>query len=58
LFTAVASAPKVPLVSYFFARGFGERNDMFQPDRIHPSVAAQQLDNVWPSLEPLLGKAR
>jgi acyl-CoA thioesterase-1 len=33
---------------------------MFQPDRIHPSVAAQPqlLDNIWPSLEPLLGKAR
>jgi acyl-CoA thioesterase-1 len=59
LFSAVASAHKVPLVSYFFD-GFGERNDMFQPDRIHPSVAAQPqlLDNVWPSLEPLLGKPR
>jgi acyl-CoA thioesterase-1 len=29
---------------------------MFQPDRIHPLAAAQakMLDNVWPSLAPLL----
>lgn len=59
LFTTVASTRKVPLVSYFF-EGFGERNEMFQPDRIHPSAAAQPrlLDNVWPYLEPLLGKSR
>jgi acyl-CoA thioesterase-1 len=59
LFTSVASTRKVPLVPFFF-EGFGERNEMFQPDRIHPSVAAQAklLDNVWPHLEPLLGKSR
>ena len=32
---------------------------MFQPDRIHPTAAAQPklLDNVWPALQPLLGAA-
>jgi acyl-CoA thioesterase-1 len=59
LFAAVATARKVPLLPYFFD-GFGERNDMFQPDRIHPTATAQPtlLDNVWPRLEPLLGKPR
>ncbi len=59
LFVEVSHAHKVPAVPYFFA-GFGERNDMFQPDRIHPAVAAQAmlLDNVWPTLVPLLGKGR
>ena len=35
----------------FFFEGFGERNEMFQPDRIHPTAAAQPLllDNVWPA---------
>ena len=56
---AVAAARKVPLVPFFY-EGFGERLDLFQPDRIHPAVAAQPLllDNVWPKLAPLLGKPR
>ena len=43
------------LVPFFF-EGFGDRNELFQPDRIHPSVAAQPLllDNLWPALAPLL----
>ena len=59
LFGTVAAARKVALVPFFFD-GFGERNDLFQPDRIHPTAAAQPLllDNVWPRLEPLLGKPR
>ena len=57
LFTAVAASQKAPLVPYFFA-GFGENTDLFQPDHIHPAAAAQHtlLDNVWPTLKPLLGK--
>ena len=59
LFSAVASARKVPLVPFFF-EGFGERNELFQPDRIHPTLAAQHLlvDNVWPALLPLLGSPK
>jgi acyl-CoA thioesterase-1 len=59
LFADVAKRRNVALVPYFFA-GFGESNEMFQPDRIHPTVAAQPklLDNVWPALRPLLGKSR
>jgi acyl-CoA thioesterase-1 len=54
-FTAVARERKAALVPFIFD-GFGEKTDMFQPDRIHPTAAAQQaiLDNVWPQLAPLL----
>jgi len=57
LFAGIAAARKVPLVPYFFD-GFGERNELFQPDRIHPTAAAQPLllDTVWPKLQPLLHK--
>ena len=59
LYMAVSNAHKVPLVPYFFD-GVGEHNELFQPDRIHPTAAAQPrlLDNVWPVLLPLLGKPR
>jgi len=55
LFAEVARAHRTALVPFFF-EGFGDRNELFQPDRIHPSVAAQPLllDNVWPALVPLL----
>ncbi len=59
LFASVARAGKAPLVPFFF-EGFGERSDLFQPDRIHPTAAAQPLlvDNVWPALLPLLDSRR
>ncbi|MFO1325082.1 MAG: arylesterase [Burkholderiales bacterium] len=55
LFADVAKTRKVPLVPSAFA-GFGEDLAYFQPDRIHPTAAAQPrlLDNVWPALSPLL----
>jgi acyl-CoA thioesterase-1 len=55
----VAQKFKVPLVPFLF-EGFGETNEWFQPDRIHPTLNAQPrvLDNVWPSLKPLLDKRR
>ena len=55
LFADVAKAQKVPLVPFIF-EGFGERNEMFQSDRVHPTVAAQPmlLDNVWRVLQPML----
>ncbi|MFO1412354.1 MAG: arylesterase [Burkholderiales bacterium] len=56
-FAEVAKARKVPLVPSFFA-GFGDDLSYFQPDRIHPTAAAQEklLANVWPALQPLLAK--
>jgi len=59
LFAGVAKSHKTPLVP-FFLEGFGDRNELFQADRIHPTAAAQPLllDNVWPVLRPLLGPPR
>jgi acyl-CoA thioesterase-1 len=35
--------------------GLEDRRDLFQPDQLHPTAAAQPriLDNVYPSIEPL-----
>jgi acyl-CoA thioesterase I len=59
LYADVAKAHRAPLVPFFF-EGFGEKTELFQADRIHPTAAAQPLllDNVWPQLRPLLGKPR
>jgi acyl-CoA thioesterase-1 len=42
----------------FLLEGFGDRAELFQPDRIHPTEAAQEivLKNVWRALAPLLRK--
>jgi acyl-CoA thioesterase I len=57
LFGDVAKERKAALVPYVF-EGFGDDLSQFQPDRIHPTAAAQTkiLDNVWPTLVPLLRK--
>jgi acyl-CoA thioesterase I len=57
LFGDVAKERKAALVPYVF-EGFGDDLSQFQPDRIHPTAAAQAriLDNVWPTLVPLLKK--
>lgn len=57
-FATVALAEKTALVPFFLA-GLADAPDSerwFQSDRIHPTVEAQprMLDNVWPTLEPLL----
>jgi acyl-CoA thioesterase-1 len=59
LYGDVAKSNRVPLVPFLF-EGFGESDEWFQPDRVHPTAAAQQklLDNVWPVLSPLLAKSR
>ncbi|HEX3632889.1 MAG TPA: arylesterase [Casimicrobiaceae bacterium] len=56
IYAEVARARKAALVPFLF-EGFAEDDAMFQPDRIHPLASAQakMLDNVWPSLAPLLG---
>jgi acyl-CoA thioesterase-1 len=45
----------VPLVPFLLS-GIEDKPEMFQPDQIHPSQAAQSvlLDNVWPVLKPVL----
>jgi acyl-CoA thioesterase-1 len=55
IFVEIARAHKVALVPHLF-ESFGEKLEYFQPDRIHPNAEAQPmiLDNVWPTLKPLL----
>jgi acyl-CoA thioesterase-1 len=42
----------------FMMEGFGDKAELFQPDRLHPTEAAQPavLKNVWAALAPLLRK--
>jgi acyl-CoA thioesterase I len=46
----------VPLVPFLLA-GLADKPELFQADQIHPTQQAQPLllDNVWPTLKPLLG---
>jgi len=59
IFGDVARARKTALVASLF-EGFGERNEMFQSDRIHPVAAAQatMLDTVWKALQPMLARPK
>jgi acyl-CoA thioesterase-1 len=57
-YAQVARQTKAALVPFFLA-GLADDPDplrWFQPDRIHPTEAAQprMLDNVWPALQALL----
>lgn len=56
-YAELAKRTRSALVPYLLD-GFSENSELFQPDRIHPSIAAQpaMLNNVWPALAPLLGK--
>ena len=55
MFETTSKRYQTALTPFFFA-GFADRYELFQPDRIHPTAAAQirLLDNVWPALRPLL----
>lgn len=57
MYSRLARENKTALVP-FFLEGIATREDMFQPDRIHPLAVAHpiMLDNVWPALKPLLLK--
>lgn len=55
LYTQMAQQYKVPLVPFLLA-GIENNRALFQADQIHPNEQAQSalLDNVWPTLKPLL----
>lgn len=59
VFATVARAEKVPLLP-FFLEGIAQDPAMFQADGLHPVARAQPrlLENVWPALRPLLGRAK
>jgi acyl-CoA thioesterase-1 len=54
-FAELARRQRTALVPFLF-EGMGEDLAKFQPDRIHPTEAAQPilLENVWKGLRPLL----
>jgi len=58
-FESVASEFRIARAP-FLLDGFAESIESFQADRIHPNAAAQprMVDNVWPSLQPLLKTQR
>jgi acyl-CoA thioesterase-1 len=55
VFRAVARSRQLPLVP-FLLDGFALDRELFQPDGIHPTAAAQplMLETVWKGLRPLL----
>ncbi len=56
-FVELAGSHRTALLPDLLA-GFGEKLELFQADRIHPTESAQPvvLSNVWKALAPLLGK--
>src|SRR5262245_9223776 len=56
-FAEVAKEHKTALLPFMF-EGFGEKYELFLPDRLHPTPKAQPLilNNVWKQLAPLLAK--
>jgi len=58
VYREVARRHEVPLVP-FLLEGIVDQPAMFQADQLHPTAQAQPrlLDNVWPTLEPLLKKS-
>jgi acyl-CoA thioesterase-1 len=55
-FGELAGRYKTALVP-FLMEGFSEKPELFQPDQIHPTAAAQPLmeARIWKALAPLLG---
>ncbi|VCU71988.1 Esterase TesA precursor [Pigmentiphaga humi] len=55
LYAEVARRQKAALAP-FLLEGVAQHVEMFQADRLHPTIQAQPrlLENVWPHLEPLL----
>ena len=59
VYADVAQRRPVTLVPFLF-EGFGERQELFQSDGIHPTREAQplMLESVWKPLAPLLTQGR
>ncbi len=59
VYRAVAKKHRVTFVPFLF-EGFGERQELFQSDGIHPTREAQalMLETVWKALGPLVSARR
>ena len=57
LYAKLAGTHRVALVP-FLLEGLADKPELFQADQLHPTAGAQAriLDNVWPTLEPLIRK--
>ncbi|AVR96942.1 arylesterase [Pseudoduganella armeniaca] len=55
MFGKISRDEKVALAPFMLDR-VADKADLFQPDRLHPLATAHPLilDNIWPSLAPLL----
>jgi acyl-CoA thioesterase-1 len=55
MFGKISRDEKVALAPFMLDR-VADKTDLFQPDRLHPLASAHPviLDNIWPSLAPLL----
>lgn len=55
LYPGIAKSARVALAP-FLLDGVADRREWFLPDQLHPAAVAQPriLDNIWPTLEPLL----
>ncbi|MBL8515495.1 MAG: arylesterase [Betaproteobacteria bacterium] len=55
LYPAIAKSHNVPLVP-FLLEGIADKPELFLPDGLHPTAAAQPrlLDNVWPVMQTAL----
>jgi acyl-CoA thioesterase-1 len=55
MFDKISRDEKVALAPFMLDR-VADKADLFQPDRLHPLASAHPLilDNIWPSLAPLL----
>lgn len=58
LYQTLARRYKLRLVP-FLLEGIADKPELFQPDQLHPTAAAQPriVDNVWPAVEPLLKRS-
>jgi acyl-CoA thioesterase-1 len=58
VYPALAKRYEVPLAP-FILKGVAEHRELMQADGVHPLAQAepQVLDNIWPSLKPLLHKS-
>ena len=57
LFGEIAEEKGIPLIP-FLIDGIPQQEELMQRDGIHPKAEAQPMivDNVWPYLEPMLGR--
>jgi len=57
LYAALATRARAPLVA-FLLEGVADKPELFQPDQLHPTAAAQPaiVETVWKTLAPLLRK--